>query len=138
MTAILVKTGRVRLADVALVTIGGNWRLRLFQNNATVDEDTVIGDLTEATFSGYIEATPTFGGAAINGNDNAQADGSSETFTHSGGGTNNTIYGWYLVDNGSGDLVWAEKYGAPVSMNAGGLFITVQPFAYCGPLDPPL
>lgn len=96
-----------------------NPTLKLFKNNATISASTVLADLTEADYSGYLSQT-------IGAWTTPAADGSSRkyteatavlTFAHDGGGTANTIYGWYLIDTLSGDLLAVHKFDTPVVMD---------------------
>lgn len=102
--------------------------LKLFQNNHTPAVGDVNGDYTEATFTGYsaIDIHSTFGAAFINGSNQGEIDGSQQTFTRSAGATSNTIYGAYVTDN-AGDVVFAEKFPAPISMATAGDAILYTP-----------
>jgi hypothetical protein len=94
-----------------------NWTVCLFTNNHTPVDGDVLTTYTEATFSGYAEVTcPSFGAAYNNSLSQAEADGSSTaTFICNGGGTTNSIYGYYVKQGTT--LLWAELFaGAPISM----------------------
>jgi hypothetical protein len=79
----------------------------------------VAGDLQEADYSGYVSQTATAWGVAVSADAGASAL-STETlhlFSHSGGVTGNSVYGYYLT-NGAGDLMIAERLtGAPKVMD---------------------
>lgn len=102
-------------------------KIRLFQNNYTPVAATVIGDLTEATFSGYAQITLAGGAVAgaLDAENRAVITWNAVTFTKAGA-TGNTIYGYYIVDNG-GVLLWLERFDAPISMTTDGAFITITP-----------
>jgi hypothetical protein len=97
------------------VAAGRLHSLHLFQNNYVPVLSDVVGNYTEATFSGYASATLAWGAAFINGSTQAEIDATPVTFAHSSGGVTNTIYGIYVLDSG-GALAYAERFGAPISM----------------------
>lgn len=101
--------------------------IKLFQNNYIPVAGTVIGDLTEATFSGY--AAQALAGGAVSGmldaSGRAVAQWNAVTFTKAGA-TGNTIYGYYVID-GSGNLLWAERFDSSIAMNTDGAFIQLTP-----------
>lgn len=100
--------------------------LKLFQNNVTPSEPSVAASFTEATFSGYapIPLTGASWGAASAGTiANIQ-----RTFTHDGGATANSIYGYYIVQATSGTLLFAERdASAPFLLQNSGDNIKVTP-----------
>jgi len=110
----------------AAYTAGYAWGL--FKNNVTPTEDTVIGDLTKADFSGYAGEIPfTHWNAAAFSTPRSEADASDVVWTHNGGGTSNDIYGYYVVDE-TGALAWAERNAAaPITISANGQTYTVKP-----------
>ena len=137
MSAVYLNTGRI--SDLDTLIANATYEVRLYQNNFTPLVGSVLGDFTVATFSGYAAQAPTFGAAAIDGNGNAKADASALSFTHNGGGTANSIYGWYMVDTGTGVVCQAERFAAaPLSFAVSGDDVTVTPHLYGGPVTPPL
>jgi len=93
-------------------------RYRLFQNNITPGEGDVLGDYTEADFSGYGSyKTATFGTPATSSGTSFVAGGSLY-WQHDGGGTSNTIYGYYVTKSDDTTLLFAEKFGSSKSMAA--------------------
>lgn len=101
--------------------------LRLFANNITPADTDVVGDYTEATFTGYAAiATVSWGAAYLNANNIAQIDEIVRTFTQTGTTVVNNIYGYYLTAPG-GALVFAERNPAgPIAMAATGATYSVQ------------
>jgi len=98
---------------------------RLYQNNYTPVQGSVIGSFTVATFSGYAADWCAFGSATTVSN-KAKIVGTTDVeFTHNGGGTSNTIYGYYVVDTVSGEVVWAERFAASQAMANNGDKITI-------------
>jgi len=100
--------------------------LKLFKNNLTPDQDTVIGDFTESDFSGYAAADPSFGAATTVSHKGQILDSSSRDFVHNGGATSNTVYGYYLVDSTGTILYWCERFASSQVMANNGDTITIQ------------
>lgn len=96
-----------------------NPTLKLFQNNATISASTVLADLTEADYSGYVaQGIATWTTPQADGSNRKYTESTTvKTFAHDGGGTANTIYGWYLIDSNSGDLLAVHKFDTPVVMD---------------------
>jgi len=90
--------------------------VRLFQNNLTISATTVIGDFTEATYSGYAAQTSAWTTPATDGSGRAHTQSDVLQYAHSGGATANTIYGYYVVSSG-GDLLFAEKFASSITMD---------------------
>jgi len=120
----LLKTLNAQLALFA----AGPYQIGLYKNNKTPADTDTISDYTPADFSGYsgLQNLTAWSSAAWV-SPRALATHSALTWTHSGGGTANDIYGYYVVD-GSGNLAWAERSPvAPVSMASGGATYQVTP-----------
>lgn len=111
----------LRLANDPLAT------LRLFQNNHTPTVTDINANYTEATFNGYAAvALGIWNAAFINGSAQGEIDAPAVTFTHTVGATTNTIYGAYVTDN-AGDVIYAEKFTAPIIMASNGDSFTYTP-----------
>lgn len=110
-----------------VITEMGALTLRLNKNPVTPSDATVLGDFTIADFSGYANASPSMTTPSEISGKGTTIDSAERSFTHNGGGTGNTIYGYYVTD-AIGGLVWAEAFSAPVTMNASGhqIKITLQ------------
>lgn len=101
----------------------GNPVLHLFGNDVTPTDSTVIGDLTQATSSGYAAIT------LVSSNwTTTQVSGvttavySEKTFSFN---TDATAYGYYITDT-SGNLLWLERFsGAPFDIPTGGGSISI-------------
>lgn len=91
--------------------------VHLFSNNITPDEDTVLGDFTECTYSGYGGGqTPTWDGPTTDMSNRAAITSEVMQYAHNGGATANTVYGYYVVASGT-DLVFCERFAAPIVMD---------------------
>jgi len=124
----IVNEGELKICNVLKSGLGIQ-KIILFQNNITVDEDTVFGDLTEATFSGYMSVTPTWGTPAIDGAGKASMTATPVVFAHNGGGTSNTIFGYAWVDASVMDpkIIAANTLATPKSMSVLGDSLTITP-----------
>lgn len=112
----------VRTAQIVALTAfrddqldGGD--LRLFQNDITPDENTVIGDLTIADFGGYADiVVANWGDPLLNPDGVPEIVMPSQQFNASGVAPSNMIYGFYYVNVG-GDLLLAGRFDAgPIPM----------------------
>lgn len=123
MAVMIPNEGQIRaLNDIKASTL----LCKLFTNNLTFGVGTVIGDLTEATFSGYAAVTLSFGTVATNGSGQAEMVSATATFTRAVGATSNSVYGWYLVDSFNTKLVALDNVtSAPKSMTTVGDTITI-------------
>jgi len=83
--------------------------LRLYANDYSPVAGTVIGDLTEANFTGYAAVNGSWGSISTGGDGKAVTVGGPFNFTvGSSPSVGNLIYGWYLTSN-SGLLLAAER-----------------------------
>lgn len=90
-------------------------KVRLAKNNPTLSPATVLGDFTEADFSGYAaqNATPLSAPVVLPGG-KVMSQSLLLTFSHNGGPTGNTISVYYAtLETGAGSkLLWADKVGS--------------------------
>ncbi|MCC6530923.1 MAG: hypothetical protein IT531_00100 [Burkholderiales bacterium] len=100
--------------------------LKLYKNNVTPAETDTEATYTEADFTGYADI-------ALAGGDWAAASGGSiataaqKVFTASGT-PSGSVYGYYLTQQTSGKLMWAERDGAaPFTIAAAGDTVKVTP-----------
>lgn len=84
--------------------------LKLYKSNTTPAESDTAGTYTEADFSGYASAALT--GASWGSASSGSIAYAQQTFTHNGGGTSNSIYGYFVIQTSSGTLLYAERDGA--------------------------
>lgn len=106
----------------------GNIEVRLFQNDIAPTKATVVGDLTEATFTGYAAITTLAFADAVYDDDNDGLLVATETmtFTSTGSAITNTCYGYYLVD-GNGNYLGAERFPVPQDFAVAGDSISFVP-----------
>lgn len=120
MANVYLQQGDTKTLDEARLT-GNVWKnLRLFKNNHTPAVTDTNGNYTEANFSGYAAfALSTWNAAFVNADGKGEIDATPHSFVHNGGATANTIYGAYVTDDGD-NVVYAERFSAPISMSANG------------------
>lgn len=108
--------------------VAQGYTVGLFQNDWTPANTDTISAVTAATFSGYsgleLLTGPT---SATWVSPRALSNFDPIVWTHNGGGTSNSIYGYYVVDGG-GALAWGERLtGGPVTIGVNGQTYTVTP-----------
>jgi hypothetical protein len=113
---VIPRGAEVKFQDAITTALLTAAKIKLFQNDVNPNPNTVIGDLTEATFSGYLAATATWGATFLNSDGKAEADAPSHMFARAAGATSNDIFG-YWVEDAAGNLLFAERFaGAPIPM----------------------
>lgn len=112
--------------------------LKLFKNNPVITAASVAGDFTEAAFGGYGSAgIAGTGSVTLNGSNEAQLVFPTVTFTATGGGLPEDIYGYYVLDTG-GNLLWAETDPTgPITVSTAGDAVTVDLVITMTNLSPP-
>lgn len=101
--------------------------LKLFKSNTTPSETDTAATYTEADFSGYAAATLT-GSSWGSASSGTITYGSQQSFTHNGGVTSNSIYGYFVVQTTSGILVYAERdASAPFTLSNSGDNVKLTP-----------
>lgn len=138
MTATLTLEGQEDQVATWTGVKAGTMKVGLYTARSGSGKNVSLGNITPATFSGYTPVFANLVSGIEDANERMVYAGGPCTFTHNGGGTSNTITGWYMWDTGSGKLHYYEDYGAGVSMAVNGNFITINPKLYYGDLTPPL
>src|SRR5436189_2973693 len=101
-------------------------KLHLFVNNITPTTSNVIGDFTEASFTGYAAASIVTWAAPSVAAHIASMSPASVTFTRTATGTVQTVYGYYVTDNANTVLYWSERdANAPINITNNGDSYTV-------------
>lgn len=124
MSLILPSASEKTMLEFALgVTTPGNQKLKLFVNNYTPDDTTVLANLTEMSTNGYADKTLTKTSWVVTaGGVGSPASGAyaQQTWTFTNVGGANTVYGYYITDVTSGLLLWVESFPtAKVIQNTG-------------------
>jgi len=106
-------------------------RMKLYSNNYTPVQGSVIASFTEANFSGYAAYVVAAGNWTTPVNDGAGRAISfnlANTWANSTGAVGNSIYGYFVTDAGGTNLCWAERLAAaPVDMTTAGKTMSIQP-----------
>lgn len=124
MAGKLVIVGRRPALDAQL-TFNNQLQLGLFTNNITILDTTVLADLTEAAWSGYLRLTPaTFGAAFLDSSNVAVTQAAAQAFNNTSGSTV-TFRGYFLFDPTSTNLVYAENLGGDVPIVSGAAVLLV-------------
>lgn len=91
-----------------------NLTLRLFKTNVTPAETDTAASYTEATFTGYAAISLASADWTLTPGAPSSAACAQKTFTSSADQTAQTIYGYYLTENGGNTLIAAEAFSAGV------------------------
>ena len=102
-------------------------KLHLFVNNVTITDATVAGDLTECTAAGYAAVLlPNAGWSGSTTAGIADYTHPDVVFNITAGG-GQTIFGHYITDNNTGNLLWGQTWGSSFPLPAGASTVTVTP-----------
>ena len=94
--------------------------LRLFKNDVTPGETDTAPTYTEATFTGYAAVSLASGDWTLTPGAPSSAVCAQKSFTSSADQAAQTIYGYYLTENGGNTLVASERFAtSPVVANNG-------------------
>jgi len=120
------------LAIKAQLNTGTGSTVHLFVNDIHPDPDTVVGDFTEPTWTGY-DATPLHDdwGELLDSDTNnwCLVPGTSASFhTNDPVSPPDTVYGYYVLD-GAGDLVNSHRFTTPWTVADPGDTVVFVPYA---------
>lgn len=117
MAGIVPKAAASATLTALITALLANLKMRIFVNNITPDANTVIGDFTEATFTGYSAASlTTWSAPSIDGTGASISTTVQGQFTGTSGGGTGNMYGYYLTDSGGTTLYGCERFaGAPIA-----------------------
>jgi hypothetical protein len=119
----------VMLKNILNIVAPQTMVLRLFVNNHTPAEGDALNasDYTEMSTLGYASVSLTPGSWVISGTVPTVAAYPQVTFTFTAGSLVN-VYGYYVTQTTSGDLMWAERFsGAPFPIQNTGDAIQITP-----------
>lgn len=141
MSATLTLEGQAQQLDLIISTItAANIKIGLYTARGGSGKNTALADLTAANFSGYTTGgyATTWAAGSVDANNKWTRVGATVTPTHNGGGTSNTVIGYYIYDSSNSKLWYYEDFSAPISMSANGNAIPITPTLYCGDASTPL
>lgn len=132
MTLLAPDTGDQLFLKYALNnTAASNPKLHLYTNNYTPAKGDTTGSYTEcSTATGYAAVTlPGTSWTVSTTSHVTTASYAAQTFTLTASAT---IYGYYITDNSSSNVLWAELFsGGPFNIPSGGGSVTVTPTITC-------
>jgi hypothetical protein len=96
------------LADLISNSLQGAW-CKLYRVDIVPTFATVLGDITEANFSGYVKKVLNSWSPQVILGIRAYTENDPVNFTHNGGATANSIFGYYVVDSTESELLFLEK-----------------------------
>lgn len=97
--------------------------IRLFKNDLTPDHETVVGDITESTETGYAAISLPSWSVSDAGGGVMTAAHAAVTFTFTAAAN---VYGYYVTN--SDGLLWIERFTcAPAVIAAGGGEVPITP-----------
>jgi len=124
MALLVPNIGEIELLDRLLKggssVHDGDYTLHLFKNSYVPQDSSSLSNFTEADFDGYADkalAQASWESVSLNTNDKAESSYSQQSWTC--GASGNTIYGYYITGNTSGELLWAEKFGSSKALTNG-------------------
>jgi hypothetical protein len=120
-----MQLGTVLTLDV-LTVLGPPLIIRLYKVDRQPLPSDVFADYVEADFDGYASEILAWSPAGVNPLGKGQANAASLTWTQTGIGVMNTIFGVYVATN-TDVLMFAERFPAPIAMDAIGKQIFNQP-----------
>jgi len=112
--------GEVLLLSYALNKVAAtDVKIKLFTNDYTPVEGSVVADFTEATAAGYAAIALTGASWTITTTTGVTtATYAQQTFTFTAASTN---YGYYVTNNDGSQVLWAERFSdAPHTIPSGG------------------
>jgi len=119
MAAKIVEAAILEALDDYNAAHAADWEFGLYENNFTPDVNTVLGDLTEASFPGYARQPVAAIAAAAYDNVDSRGEAVFDpiTFVLSTDGGPYDMYGYFVYDTVAARLVWANIFpGAPITL----------------------
>jgi hypothetical protein len=115
------------LATFVNNTAAQNMRLRLYTNDLVLLETMQVNDFFEASFPGYASIVLNGPNWQITPGDPSSAAYPTVAFVCTGSVLPQTIYGYYVTRDTTGDVMWAEQFGNPEIITSSGQSLTVGP-----------
>lgn len=104
--------------DLLNVLRNNGLKVRLFKNDYTPTNNTVIGDLVEADFDGYSAVDPADFGDPFMEEERQAILGGPFPFLKTAGASGNTVYGFYVtvMDQSTEKLLLVRRFDVPKAM----------------------
>ena len=114
--------GEEDILDVILAT---TLVLRLFKNNFSPVNASVLSDFTEADFTGYSSVSLTGGSWTTTQGAPSTATYAQQAFT--GTGAAQTVYGYYITRTSSGRVWYYQRFTTPISVGSSTPVLRISP-----------
>lgn len=119
MALVVPNSAELELLELMLGSYSSSNQLKckLYKNDYTPIATSVVGDFTEATFTGYASVTideSLWSYATVDGKAVATYDSSPMEWTVTG--SPHTVYGYYVTSNDGTVLYFAEKFSTALSL----------------------
>lgn len=101
--------------------------LKLFVNDYTPVEGSVAGDFTEMSTQGYAAKTLTAASWVVTPGAPSSGAYAQQTWTFDGTGGSTIVYGYFVIDAGTGTIMFAERFTTPPTIANVGDQIKVTP-----------
>jgi|WetSurSiteA1Bulk_404760.scaffolds.fasta_scaffold94437_1 hypothetical protein len=98
-----------------------NLILKLFTSNTTPADTDTASTYTEASFTGYTAKTLAGSSWTVTPGSPSEAAYAQQTFTSTAGSQSASVYGYYVIQTTSTELMWSERFtdGPYVIVNNG-------------------
>lgn len=126
MAVIMPKESRNRLAQVLVEYQLATNLLRLYVNDLTPTDTTVVGNVTECSSMWYMARTMSFGTSGSTMSGDGYATIASVTWYGDDWSDPVTVYGWYILNSYDGKLLLIERFATPKLMASSSDSITVN------------
>lgn len=128
MPSVYMTEGRVCLLEQLRALDGVNWYVGLFQTALApaVGDTFALYNANKATYSGYAALNPAWA-AAVAAAPDGRITAPPVTFQHNGGGTANTVYGYYIYHATQNKVLFAESFATPKTMATAADRIDITP-----------
>ena len=135
MKALRLALGALLAADTSTLAPAVANKIHLAMNNFALNEDLAIGDLTEATFTGATALAGSTGSQEVGVDPRTQQQvveikapvGGYRWITADAVNLPQTIYGFYLTDTTGATLLAAGQLPIPLTLQAAGQFVSIDP-----------
>jgi|PlaIllAssembly_1097288.scaffolds.fasta_scaffold1357037_1 hypothetical protein len=111
MTLRIPNVGEVNMLEhIVNKTSPENLILKLFTSNTTPADTDTASTYTEASFTGYTAKTLTGSSWTVASGDPTEASYAQQTFASTASQTSQSVYGYYVIQTTSTELMWAERF----------------------------
>lgn len=127
---VVPQVGARQLLELGLAGLDEPVNFHLFQNDLAPTVFSVLGDFTEATYTGYaVQEVDTTSDLTyfLQPDGSVVAGAASQLWTPTGPGVANEIFGYYVTQGTSPALLWAERFAESKVLAGVGTGFTLVP-----------